>query len=179
MARGVLAGVMSVVAASGACTAQYQNSAAPSCTKVNTLVLMAQSVPTAQLVPCISALPAGWAFGGMDIRNGRSTFSLDSDRAGTAAVRVTLTQACRGPLGTEVTPSDESGTSRYEKIDLLTSRYRGTRSYTFAGGCVTYRFEFEQKGTALVSDVTLALGFASRTALADDLERSSRGVLHL
>ena len=30
-------------------------------------VLMAQSVPSATLIPCIEALPAGWAYGGSDV----------------------------------------------------------------------------------------------------------------
>lgn len=178
MTRGLVIAAVSVVVASTACTARFQDSAAPSCTKIDTMVLMAQSVPTAQLVPCIRALPAGWAFGGMDIRSGRSTFNLDSDRAGVAAVRVTMTEACSGPRGTEVA-SDEPATRRYERIDSLMERYSGTRSYSFSGGCVTYRFRFEQRGTALVNDVTLALGFTERSVLAAEVARSSNGVLHL
>ena len=30
-------------------------------------VLMAQSVPSATLLPCIRALPAGWTYGGSDV----------------------------------------------------------------------------------------------------------------
>ena len=35
-------------------------------------VLMAQSVPSATLIPCIEALPAGWAYGGSDVSQRRS-----------------------------------------------------------------------------------------------------------
>ena len=37
-------------------------------------VLMAQSVPSATLLPCIEALPAGWTYGGSDVGSGTSTF---------------------------------------------------------------------------------------------------------
>lgn len=177
MVAAVTTGVLA-----GGCTDPYHNSAAPRCNKVDTLVLMAQSVPTAELVPCIDALPAGWNFGEMDIRSGRSTFTLDSDRAGLSAVRVTLARGCDIARGTEV-PSDEVDDDievrRVERIDSLMDRYRGTRSYLFPGGCVTYRFSFAQRGTALVNDVSLAVGFTTRARLAEEVERSSGGRLQL
>ena len=49
----------------------------------NGVILMAQSVPTATWVPCISnALPLGWQFHHLDARNGVARFWLDSDRDG-------------------------------------------------------------------------------------------------
>jgi serine/threonine protein kinase len=45
--------------------------------------LLAQSVPSASLVPCVGTLPVGWSFGEVDVNDGRSVISLNHDRAGT------------------------------------------------------------------------------------------------
>ncbi len=157
--------VIAVLAASG-CATRYKSSVAPECrTNSETLALMAQSVPTAAQVPCIAVLPAGWSFRTIDVRNGRSSFSLDSDRAGDRAVQVTLRARCDVSGATEIV-SDEPGLARYERVESVVSEYRGVRLYVFPGGCVTYRFEFERRGLALVNEVSLALGFLSRAEVA-------------
>src|SRR5215213_933401 len=46
------------------------------------LLLMAQSVPTASLVPCVELLPVGWTLGDVVVGNGSSRFTLTSDRGG-------------------------------------------------------------------------------------------------
>ncbi len=59
----------------------------PDCGTGNMMVLMAQSVPSATSVPCLATRPAGWQLGGVQIRNDRGRFWLDSDRAGRHARR--------------------------------------------------------------------------------------------
>ena len=54
---------------------------APSCGTGHSMILSAQAVPSAALLPCIAALPAGWSGGGTDIASGRAGFSLDSGRS--------------------------------------------------------------------------------------------------
>jgi hypothetical protein len=44
---------------------------------------------------------------------------------------------------------------------------------------VTYDFNFAQRGSALVNDVSLAVGFTTRTRLDEEVRRSSGGRLHL
>jgi hypothetical protein len=168
-----------VLAAAG-CTAPIRDEAAPRCTKVDTLVLMAQSVPSAQRLPCIQVDPAGWTFGDMDIGTGESTFTLDSTDAGLDAVRVTLAARCSTAGATEVT-SDERDTQQFERIESLVD-YRGTRTYVFPGGCVTYRFRFDYRGEELrrlVNEVSLALNFSTREHIADEVRRTSGGRLEL
>ena len=58
------------------------------------MILTAQAVPTAALLPCIAALPSGWQAGGADTSSGKARLWLDSDRAGPRAVAVTLTATC-------------------------------------------------------------------------------------
>ena len=147
------------------CATRYKSSVEPDCRNAQTLVLMAQSVPSAELVPCIERMPAGWSLETIDIRNGKSFFALDSDRAGDRAVRVTLRPRCDVAGATEIV-TDEPGARRYERVESVVSEYRGVRTYQYPGGCVTYRFEFARRGLALVNEVSLAIGFVSRAEVA-------------
>ncbi len=78
------------------------------------MILTAQAVPTAALLPCIAALPPGWQAGGADISSGKARLWLDSDRAGPRAVAITLTATC-DTSGAEQVPPGQSGTRRFER----------------------------------------------------------------
>jgi len=141
------------------------------------VVLMVQSVPTAQLIPCLQTLPSGWTFGGLGMRAGRSEMFLDSDRAGVRAVSVVLVRRCNVDGATEV-PSDEPGTRRYERVRLTSTGYTGSRFYIFDGGCVEYRFSLRgAAGTRLTEEVSVALGFRTRAGIARGFDRDTG--LHL
>ncbi|MDQ4069797.1 MAG: hypothetical protein M3203_10070 [Actinomycetota bacterium] len=169
LVRAALAALILAATVSG-CAARYKPALAPGCHKTDTLVLMAQSVPSADLVPCIEALPAGWSFEDLEVRRGTSSFSLDSDRAGNHAVEVELFPSCRLGRATEIA-SDEVGTRRFERVESVVGEYRGTRYYLFDGGCVTYRFKFSRQGLAFVNEVSLAIGFIARDAVAELADR--------
>ena len=126
------------------------------------MILTAQAVPSAALLPCIAALPSGWTIGGADIASGKSSFWLDSDRAGPRALTVTLTAAC-DTSGAQQIPSDQPGTRRFERPLSLVPQFSGLRFYTFPGGCATYRFSFAP-GASPVLAVTAdgALSFVPR-----------------
>jgi hypothetical protein len=172
---------VAVVAAAvvlGSCTQGSVTRLAPTCRNVDTLVLEAQSVPTADLVPCITLFPAGWKIGTMEINSSLSQFSLTNDRAGDRAVVVSFLPRCNVSGATEIA-SDEDGTRRYEKVESVTPGYSGVRYYTFRGGCVDYRFRLGHEGRALLNEASLALTFVRRTTVAEDLRRHSDGRLHL
>ena len=80
------------------------------------MILSAQSVPSARLLPCVASIPAGWELGGVQIDDERTRFWLDSDLAGDRVVEVTLLPPdhCSVAGATEV-PSDEVGVRRYEQ----------------------------------------------------------------
>jgi tRNA A-37 threonylcarbamoyl transferase component Bud32/membrane-associated phospholipid phosphatase len=135
------------------------------------IVLIAQSVPSAERVPCLNPLPAGWSMPSFMVRDGRSEFTLESDRAVGSPIEVVLTASCDPERATRV-PSDELRTDRYERIDTLRDAYRGTRFYLFEGGCVTYGFDFVGEGrTALAEQASLILSFRSREDIRTDIER--------
>lgn len=161
----ILVVAVAAVAASGCSVAGLR---APLCDEElegDVLAIEAQSVPTAELVPCVGALPVGWSFQSFHVSDRGTTFYLDSDRAGAQAVRVDLKPKCDIDDATEV-PTDTPGARQYERIDSLGDRYGGTRYYLFEGGCVTYRFDFEGEGrTELAREVSLALDFFPRADL--------------
>ena len=160
----------------GACGIPQQQ-AAPDCRLpsdgTETLVLMAQAVPTASRVPCVTDYPAGWHFADLDVRSGGGWFTLDNDRAGVSAVKVELAPSCNTSEFTEIA-SDEPETARFERVLSVEGQFRSIRAYTFEGGCVTYRFQFTQRGQALVNEVSAMLTFATRDEV-DASVRESRG----
>jgi hypothetical protein len=129
------------------------------------MILSAQAVPSAARLPCIAALPSGWAAGGASISNGRALFWLDSDRAGGRAVTVTLTATC-DTSGAQRIPSHQPGVVRFERPLNLHPRFTLVRMYTFAGGCITYRFSFiAGAAPSLAIPADTAIAFERRSEL--------------
>jgi tRNA A-37 threonylcarbamoyl transferase component Bud32 len=147
----------------------------PACGTDEVMVLMAQSVPEATAIPCISALPTGWTVGGVRVNRGESRFWLDSDQAGERAVEVSVRQraACAVDGGIEV-QTDEPGMRRFEEVEQLPPELRSTRTYITDDLCVTYRFEFEgDVDTATTVVLDAALAFQPRAELVEDVARQS------
>lgn len=144
------------------------------------LILVAQSVPSAKLIPCIAAYPAGWSFERIEVHKDKSEFSLESDRAGEAAVTVTLAPRCDTDGATEIR-SDEQSTQRFERIEQAVGRYVGDRYYVFDGGCAVYHFDLEVKteNLALANEATAALTFMPRSQVAAQVSDYSDGRLRL
>jgi hypothetical protein len=149
---------------------------APTCGTGHSMILAAQAVPSAALLPCIAALPAGWSIGGADISSGKASLWLDSDRAGPRAVTVTLTATCDTSAARQI-PSEQPGARRFEHPLSLAPQFSGLRFYTFPGGCATYRFSFAQ-GTSpvLAAAVDSALAFQSRSTLVNYI-RHTEGLM--
>jgi hypothetical protein len=140
---------------------------APTCGTGHSVILTAQAVPSAALLPCIAALPSGWTIGGADIASGKTSFWLDSDRAGERAATITLTAAC-DTTGARQIPSDQPGTQRFERPLSLVPQFSGVRFYTFPGGCATYRFSFAHGTSPVLAAVAdSALAFQSRSTLVN------------
>jgi len=140
-------------------------------------VLVAQAVPSAVLLPCIRVFPAGWSYGGSEVRSGRSRFWLNSDRAGIHAVEVELTERCSVAGMSNVTASSrELGVLVY--LEPITFRpYTADRVFVFHGGCVTYRYRFgdAEHAPILASEADEALTFVRRSVLVD-LAQSDLGL---
>ena len=180
---GLAAGMLFVVGAASAASiglffpVENIGASAPECGTGHSMILSAQAVPSAALLPCIASLPSGWKAGGADITSGKTRLWLDSDRAGPQAVTVTLTASC-DTSGARQIPSDQSGTSRFERPLSLAPGFSGLRYYTFPGGCVTYEFRF-QPGTSPVLAVAAdsALAFRPRSSLVRHVRRTENLLL--
>ena len=139
----------------------------PHCGTGHSMILAAQAVPSASLVPCIAMLPAGWQVSGTDIESGRSRFWLDSDQAGSQAVTVTLSATCDTSGAREI-PSDWPGARRFMRPLTLRPQFTAVSYYTFPGGCATYSFKFAAgKSSLLAIPVDGAMAFTRRARLVE------------
>ncbi|MCI0632321.1 MAG: phosphatase PAP2 family protein [Actinobacteria bacterium] len=105
-------------------------------------VLTAQAVPSATLVPCILEFPAGWSYGGSDVRRGVARYRLSSDRGGVRSVEIELSPTCDVTgLAERMDPATELGVRVYQE-PLSNQPYAANRYFVFEGGCVVYRWRF-------------------------------------
>jgi hypothetical protein len=149
------------------------------CADLEPLWLMAQSVPSASLIPCLQLVPADWKVAEVAVNNGRSVITLDHDRAGRAALVVRLTASCDLAGATEVT-SEQQGARRYLRVDPNTTEFSATRAYTFPGGCVTQHFSAAGPSALRLSDTaSTEFGFITRQELRQALSQRSHGRLEL
>jgi hypothetical protein len=174
--RSVLVAVAGA-AVFGAGCGMTTDTSSPVCTAVRaeSLYLVTQAVPTAQLIPCITAYPGGWDLGSVDVHDGEASFTLNSDRGGSGALKVTVRAAC-DVAGAIAVPSDKPGTTRFDRIPTVDGGFRGLRSYQYDGGCTTFRFDIDsERAGGLVDEASLAVGFVSRAevrARMAEMERS-------
>jgi len=190
-----MAGLAGLVLATTACNVNVQPGPdpgegdlglSPSCTpspKVGvdaTVVLMAQSVPTASSLPCIrSSLPAGWFLADLKVRDGVARFWLGSHLEGEKAVLVQVTASCDVRGATEV-PSEQTGMRQYERVSRLQGGYAGKRHYVYPGGCTTYEFDLRGESRAQpLAAISQALGFVSRDTLRQQVRDRMDGKLEL
>ncbi|HKA67744.1 MAG TPA: hypothetical protein VKG85_01365, partial [Actinomycetes bacterium] len=132
----------------------------------STLVLIAQSVPTASQLPCVRSVPVGWEYDNFQARNGGARFQLIASREESHELVVELHDRC-DVSGAEQLPSQEPGIRRLERITESGSGYVGVRYHVYEGGCTTYRFDLPgSAGRQTLDTVAGSLGFVSRQTLS-------------
>lgn len=137
----------------------------PDCISGESGLIVAQSVPTAEEIPCFEELPDGWERSTVTITEDGTVVGFDSDRAGTDAAVMRFTTTCAF-VGAIQVPSDQADAHRFEFIERLTPGFRGSRHYVFTGGCVTWEFDFDDGApTALALEIADRLTLISREAL--------------
>lgn len=136
----------------------------PDCGTGTAMVLMAQAVDGATLLPCIESLPSGWDFGGADIEDDLALFWLNAEDAGGRAVTVTLTHEC--PIEGEQVRIDEVDSGPPD-VALSEQPSMQSRSYVFDGGCATYAVS--AAAVSFVNDADTALGFTPREAIVQSV----------
>jgi hypothetical protein len=149
------------------------------CTDLEPQWLLAQSVPSASLVPCLGSLPAGWMVGNVTVNNGRSVIRLHHDRAGTDVLEVQLTAAC-DTRGTTPMVSTQPQVQRYQRIQHQASGFEATRFDSFPGGCVTTQAAVPAANRAeITSQLATIVHYTSRQTLQQALDERSGGRMQL
>ena len=159
-----------------------------SCTQLEELWLQAQAVPSASLIPCFQAFPAG-IHGALRVRNGESVLQFDragvdiklniadglhvTAEAGSVTIRLTATCAAHTTTaGQTIAP----GVTRFH---LEGPPSTPEVADVFRGGCVTYRAEAGSASARLLDQSQRAVSFRTRDDLRQALQRRSGGRLDL
>jgi hypothetical protein len=145
-------------------------SGTPFCDNDGAVVLVAQSVPSALLLPCVASqdLLPGWTIDQALSETGSTQFWLSSDRAGMRSVSVKLTDGCT-PAGTagETLRVEGVPVTTYEQVVRL-DPYAGYRYEVFDGGCVTFQFAFGPGATYREAvEATELVGFRARQEVSN------------
>ena len=146
--------------------------AAPNCVTGESGLIVAQSVPGAEFVPCLSDLPTGWVVDVVTVTEEGTVIRFDSDRAGDDSAELHFAGRC--DVGGAVSvPSDHDGVEAFERIERLTPGFRGERHFTFPTGCVWWRFDFDEGVTAARSiELGNSLSLFSRRDLNDTIRET-------
>ena len=137
----------------------------PECDPGQRLAVVAQSVPGASYVPCIRELSEDWTSRSFRAGRGGTRFTLVPNRPGSRPVRVEFEPACEVTGAVATTPRAE-GVRTSIRLQAISPRYMGTLTDVFAGGCVTYRFDFARgPHIALMEQLTSTVGLFPRREL--------------
>jgi hypothetical protein len=168
--------VLVLALAAAACSIE-DSLPAPSCLQGGSVFIVAQSVPGADLVPCLDPLPTGWEVESVKINQDGSVIRLDSDRAGSGAAVLRFAESCDS--GEAVLVRVQDGWERFDFIESSEpgepGSLRGQRFFKFAGGCVWWDFDFVGTDESVVL-FRLALELADTLTLytRDSLNESIR-----
>jgi len=131
-------------------------------------------------VMCIRSLPVGWTLNRVQALRGTSVITLGNDRAGDAALQLTLTSHCAAGRAAAAR-APEPGIRRLRALDGPGSA--ATWYDVFPGGCVTIELRPATQQAAvdqsLAAQVPVIVGYVSRAALRHDLAQRSGGRLRL
>jgi hypothetical protein len=113
------------------------------------------------------------------VNDGRSTLTMNHDRAGDRALVVRLAATC-DPSGAMEGPPPTPGMRHYQRIEPSTGEFTATWYDQFPGGCVTSRLHltFDPNGE-FAAQAPAVLGFTTREALRRALDQRSGGRLQL
>ncbi|HEX2048516.1 MAG TPA: hypothetical protein VHF27_12165 [Acidimicrobiales bacterium] len=137
----------------------------PKCDPGQRLAVVAQSVPGASYVPCIQELSEEWSSRSFHAGRDGTRFTLVPNRPGARPVRVVFASACDVTGGVATTPRAE-GVRTSIRLEAVSPRYTGTLTDVFAGGCVTYRFDFARgPHIALMEQLGTTIGLFPRREL--------------
>ena len=171
MRRALLIGLAVTSLAATGCSTDETILGKPTCPE--DLVLVAQSVPDAALVPCFEGLPGGWTVSSVSIGHNGTAVKFDSDRAGFGAATFSYTGHC-DVAGIGRLPSEQDDVEVYEEIEQLAGGLESTRYFVFSRGCVTARFDFDGfDDKEYAQDLLDSMLLISREGLNESLQQQN------
>lgn len=145
---------------------------APSCEQGHSVLIAAQSVPSAEMLPCFMESPVGWDVDSVDIGRNGTTIHFDSDRAGHHAARFEFVETCDSMPASE----QRNGQEGVERTTLTQQIEAGSRVESFRvfeGGCVAWTFEFsDNMSRSELNRLQATLILVPRSVVRDDLADS-------
>lgn len=149
-----------IVTAASACGASENEQ--PTCRSDSPTILMAESVPSASLIPCVDAVPPGWTFHTFEANDSTARFSLEQ-QDGDGVVEVALVSSCDvSGQGTAVDGFPDAQRYRSVANDGATVVWTST----FLGGCARTQLTFPAPPARTdVDRMERAISFIARTDL--------------
>jgi tRNA A-37 threonylcarbamoyl transferase component Bud32/membrane-associated phospholipid phosphatase len=148
----------------------------PACGTGRSMILMAQSVPSATRLPCVAAMPIGWRFLGGSFRTGQASYWFGLEKNDTRFLTVTLTPTCDVSRA-EAVPSQMADVQRFDQAISVQPKLEVIRSYRFRGGCAAYALSAaasgasEQTANDLLTGTDSALTLMPRATLVSYVAR--------
>ncbi len=168
---GVVVSVLLLAFSAASCSVQ-DATPLPSCEQGDSVLIAAQSVPTAQMLPCLTQLPLGWDVDAVDITQDGMTIGFDSDRAGHHAAELVFAEMC-DPTGAAQQPNDQEGVERFALTERVEPGLRSESFHVFEGGCVTWSFDFDNNvPRSELDELDDTLVLTPRSVVSDGLVES-------
>ena len=142
--------------------------------------LVAQSVPSASLVPCVALFGARWSVDGEDFTSHGTKVSMTGhDSSADVTWKVTFDESCDTSGMTPAGDTDGAAVSQSEESSgSSTTR---TQALVFDGGCVTSKVVIPSRfdHDLVIADVDAALVLVPRSALNAQVRAQTDGRLQL
>jgi len=143
------------------------------------IVLMAQSVPMASQLPCLNSLPADWALGRYDVRDGHAQVLISYLPQENEQVTLDLVGSC-DLNGAVESSNDQPGIRRYDRTIRSGSRYADERYFVYPDACTVLHFDLRGTGSeARANEIASVLRFTSRVELDRKVREFSGGRVQL
>jgi len=143
------------------------------------LVLIAQSVPPAQWVPCLRGEPGRWTMSKLEVRDGAATIGFGYQFGGPDKVTIEMRPSCDVHDAKEVS-SQHPGTRRYNRDLVRAGHYANEVYFVYEGACTVLSFDLAATGAELRgAEFAGSLGFVARDELDRQIRAATDGRLTL
>lgn len=124
-----LASLLAVAAVAAGCSNSQLGLSVPACpaeagafnSVSGAIIIEMQAVDTAEYVPCIDELSAGWTYEDLVAEHGQSRFWLNSDRIGSRFVEVVLTPQCDVGTAPQIGTALNDEVAEFRQVKLVAS----------------------------------------------------------